>query len=103
MSLSTVEARVIAACQRAGRRREEVTLIAVSKLQPIDAIRSAYEAGVRNLGENYAVELHDKAAELAHLPGITWHALGHLQTNKAKHVAQSAQYFHALDRIEVAR
>ena len=103
MSLSTVEERIAAACAKAGRKREHVTLIAVSKLQSIDSIRAVYDAGARHFGENYAVELSSKSVELAALPDVCWHAIGALQTNKAKHVAKSATYFHALDRIEIAR
>lgn len=101
-NLASIRARVDAACARAGRTLDEVTLIAVSKLQPQDAVRAAYEAGQRDFGENYAQELRDKVAALT-LPGIVWHAIGPLQTNKAKYVAAAAHTFHALDRIEVAQ
>jgi pyridoxal phosphate enzyme (YggS family) len=101
--IAAVEARVQAACDRAGRRRDEVRLIAVSKLQPAEAVRMAYEAGLRDFGENYAQELRDKAAALAQLAELRWHAIGPLQTNKAKYVAPVAEAFHALDRLEVAR
>jgi pyridoxal phosphate enzyme (YggS family) len=80
-----------------------VELVAVSKLQPPELIRAAYAAGQRHFGENYAQELRDKAQALADLPGIRWHALGHLQVNKCKYVARSAHAFHALDRLEVAQ
>lgn len=96
---STIEG----ACRRAGRPAESVALLAVSKLQPVEAVREAYAAGLRDFGENYAQELRDKAAALAEgCPGIRWHAIGPLQTNKARYVARTAYAFHALDRIEVA-
>jgi len=79
-----------------------VELLVVSKLQPLDAMREAYAAGVRAFGENYAQELRDKAAALTDLSGLRWHAIGPLQTNKARYVARSAHVFHALDRLEVA-
>ncbi|QDE67777.1 YggS family pyridoxal phosphate enzyme [Myxococcus xanthus] len=101
--LASVRERVAAACARAGRPVESVTLVAVSKLKPADLIREAYAAGQRDFGENYAQELRDKAAELADLDGLRWHALGALQTNKVKYVARVAGAFHALDRLEVAR
>ena len=101
--LAAVQDRISRACARAGRRPEEVELIAVSKLHPASRIREAYLAGQRAFGENYAQELRDKAEELADLPGIRWHAIGPLQTNKAKYVARSAHAFHALDRLEIAR
>lgn len=101
--LAQIQARVRDACQRAGRGVDEVTLIAVSKLQPPELIREAYEAGQRDFGENYAQELRDKVKALADLEGIRWHAIGPLQTNKAKYVAPPAFAFHALDRLEIAQ
>ena len=94
--------RVRAAAARAGRPGDSVEVVAVSKLQPVEAIRAAHAAGARAFGENYAQELRDKAAALADLPGLRWHAIGPLQTNKARYVARSAHVFHALDRREVA-
>ncbi|WP_342381059.1 YggS family pyridoxal phosphate-dependent enzyme [Myxococcus stipitatus] len=101
--LASVRARVAEACVRAGRPVESVTLVAVSKLKPAALIREAYAAGQRDFGENYAQELRDKAAELADLDGLRWHAIGPLQTNKVKYVAKVAHAFHALERLEVAR
>jgi hypothetical protein len=101
--LAKVRARVAAACERAGRPLESVTLLAVSKLKPAELIREAYTAGQRDFGENYAQELRDKAAELAGLEGLRWHAIGPLQTNKVKYVAKAAHAFHALERLDVAR
>lgn len=101
--LAQVEARIRAACARAGRAREAVELVAVSKLHPAARIREAYAAGQRAFGENYAQELRDKAEQLSDLPGLRWHAIGPLQANKAKYVARSAHAFHALDRLEVAQ
>jgi PLP dependent protein len=89
-------------CRRAGRAPSSVEVLAVSKLQPVEALHAAYAAGVRAFGENYAQELRDKAAALANLPDIRWHAIGALQTNKAKYVARSAHAFHALDRVALA-
>ena len=100
--LAQVRARIAAACARAGRDPATVTLVAVSKLKPAASVRAAYAAGQRDFGENYAQELRDKAAELAALPGLRWHAIGPLQTNKVKYVARAASAFHALDRLEVA-
>ncbi len=99
-NLSAVRQRVAAAATRAGRDPATVALIAVSKLQPAELIRAAYEAGQRDFGENYAAELRDKAEALA-LPGLRWHAIGALQSNKAKYVARVASAFHAVDRVDV--
>ncbi|QRN94297.1 YggS family pyridoxal phosphate-dependent enzyme [Archangium violaceum] len=101
--LGEIQARVAAACARSGRAPGSVTLVAVSKLKPAALIREAYAAGQRDFGENYAQELRDKAAELAELEGLRWHAIGPLQTNKVKYVAKAAHSFHALDRLEVAQ
>ncbi|HSP19939.1 MAG TPA: YggS family pyridoxal phosphate-dependent enzyme, partial [Myxococcaceae bacterium] len=99
----TVLERVRLAAVRAGRPEGSVELVAVSKLQPPEAIRAAHAGGARGFGENYAQELRDKAAALADLQGLRWHAIGPLQTNKARYVARSAHVFHALDRVEVAQ
>ena len=99
---AAVQADVAGACRRAGRPASSVEVLAVSKLQPVAALRAAYAAGVRAFGENYAQELRDKALALADCPGIRWHAIGALQTNKAKYVAKTAHVFHALDRVALA-
>jgi PLP dependent protein len=98
----SLSSRVETACLAAGRQPGSVELLAVSKLQPVEALRAAFDAGVRAFGENYAQELRDKAAALADCQGIRWHAIGTLQTNKAKYVAKSADVFHALDRVALA-
>lgn len=100
--LDEVRARIAAACARAARAPESVRLVAVSKTRPVEEIREAYAAGQRDFGENYAQELRDKIRDLADLPDIRWHAIGHLQTNKAKYVAGQAMV-HTLDREELAR
>lgn len=91
-----------AACERAGRPPGDVVLIAVSKTHSPEAIREAWQAGQRDFGENYAQELRDKVRALEDLPEIHWHAIGHLQTNKARYVAGKA-LVHTLDRAELAR
>lgn len=80
-----------------------VTLVAVSKTQPASAIREAYAAGQRHFGENYAQEWREKAEALADLPGLTWHFIGALQTNKVKYLAGRVGYVHTVDRLELAR
>lgn len=100
--LAVVRARIDAACAVAGRDPAEVTLVAVSKKHPAAAIREAYAAGQRDFGENYAQELRDKMRELDDLPDIRWHAIGHLQANKAKYVAGKA-LVHTLDRADLAQ
>jgi len=85
-----------AAAQRAGRRSEEITLIGVSKTHPADAIREAYEAGVRHFGENRVQEWEGKHAGTEGL-AATWHLIGHLQSNKA---ARAARLFHTVDSVD---
>jgi pyridoxal phosphate enzyme (YggS family) len=80
-----------------------VTLIAVSKTQPPEAIREAYVAGQRDFGENYAQEWKAKADALADLADLRWHFIGGLQTNKAKLLAGRVAYVHTVDRLELAR
>jgi pyridoxal phosphate enzyme (YggS family) len=89
------------------RLRAGVTLVAVSKTQPAEAIREAYAAGQRHFGENYAQEWRDKAAALADLPDLTWHFIGSLQTNKVRMLLPEAPpraaWVHTVDRPELAR
>ena len=80
--LKEVEAKIQAACDRAGRKREEVTLIAVSKTKPIEMLQEAYDLGVRVFGENKVQEITAKYDALP--DDIHWHMIGHLQTNKVK-------------------
>jgi hypothetical protein len=80
-----------------------VTLIAVSKGQPPEAIREAHAAGQRDFGENYAQEWKAKADALADLADLRWHFIGGLQTNKVKLLAGRVAYVHTVDRLELAR
>ena len=103
--LERVEERIGRACDRAGRSREEITLVAVSKTFPLAVVEAAREAGLRHFGENRAREMRDKAQAL---PGkaeggpVSWHMVGHCQRNKAKFVARHADVFHALDSPRLA-
>jgi len=84
-----------------------VTLVAVSKTHPAEAVRQAHAAGQRHFGENYAQEWRDKAAALADLPDLVWHFVGSLQTNKVKLLLPAepprAAWIHTVDRPELAR
>ena len=102
-NLRAIQERVTAAARAAGRDPGSVSLLAVSKTYPPEAVREAYAAGQRAFGENYAQALRDKAQALADLPALALHAIGPLQTNKAKYIAQSAAAFHALDRLGLAQ
>ncbi|HSR98455.1 MAG TPA: YggS family pyridoxal phosphate-dependent enzyme [Kofleriaceae bacterium] len=96
-----IHARVAAACERAGRPAADVTIVAVSKTHPADAVREALAAGATDFGENYAQELATKAAELA-ASAPRWHFIGRLQRNKAKLVAGRVALVHAVDTVELA-
>jgi PLP dependent protein len=80
-----------------------VTLVAISKTQPTEAIREAHAAGQRHFGENYAQEWREKADALRDLPDLVWHFVGGLQTNKVKVLAGRVEYVHTLDREDLAR
>jgi len=95
--------RMARAAQRAGRRAEDITLVAVSKTKPIGDIVDAYASGVRHFGENRTEELEKKAQALGHLPGLQWHFIGHLQSRQSEIVARHAHFFHAVDRVRIAQ
>ena len=80
--LAAIRERIAAAAKRAGRRADEVTLIAVSKTRSADAIRAAFELGVKHFGENRVQEWEGKRGALQNLPG-EWHLIGHLQIGRA--------------------
>jgi hypothetical protein len=101
--LAAVRQRIDAAARAAGRDPAGVSLVAVSKGQPPEAIRAAYAAGQRVFGENYAQELVRKAAALADLPDLAWHFIGRLQRNKARDVAPRVTMVEAVDREDLAR
>lgn len=93
-NLAEVRERIARAAERAGRRVEEITLVAVSKTFPADAIRAAYDAGLRAFGENRVQEFESKQAKLGDLANVTWHLIGHLQSNKARRAV------HLFDRVD---
>lgn len=101
MGVAEVRARIAAACSRAGRDPGDVVLVGVTKYATVAQAAALLADGVVDLGENHAQQLRDRAAEQS-LAGARWHAIGPLQTNKARYVAHVAVAFHALDRVEVA-
>ena len=98
--LQEVEKRIQAACDRAGKKREEVTLIAVSKTKPVETLQEAYDLGVRIFGENKVQELTAKYEALP--KDIHWHMIGHLQTNKVKYIIDKAELIHSVDSLKLA-
>ena len=99
-NLSIVENKIAAACKRAGRERDEVKLIAVSKTQPVEAIREAIEYGINSFGENRVQELREKTEIIK--DNLDWHLIGHLQTNKVKYVVGKVSLIHSLENIRLA-
>ena len=96
-NIAAVRKRIAEAARRAGRRAEEIALMAVTKTHPPERIREAHAAGLRLFGENRVQEFAGKAAALADLPGVEWHMIGHLQTNKA---GKAAELFGAVDSVD---
>ena len=97
-NLQAIRRRISEALQGDSRA---VTLVAVSKQQPPEAVRAAFEAGCRDFGENYVQEALPKIATLGDIP-IVWHFIGHLQTNKARDVAERFDWVHGIDRAKQA-
>jgi pyridoxal phosphate enzyme (YggS family) len=98
--LMRVRERIAAAAERAGRRADDVLLIAVSKTVEAERIREAIDAGVAALGENRVQEAKTKVRALGH--PVPWHLIGHLQTNKVKDALALFDVIHSIDRLEVA-
>lgn len=82
---------------------ETVRLIAVSKQVPVEAMREAYTAGIRDFGESRVQEAAAKQSQLQDLPDISWHLIGHLQTNKAKKALEHFQWIHSVDSLKLAQ
>jgi len=101
-NIESVRGRIAAACRRAGRRPEDITLVAVSKTFPAERIREVVRAGVSDIGENYVQEVLPKREALAGEP-IRWHFIGHLQSNKAKSIAAWVTMVHTLDSQALAQ
>lgn len=99
-NLAEVEERIASALARSRRGRDEITLIAVTKTFPIDAIQSAWQAGLRDFGENYVQEFETKAPQLANLDGARYHLIGHLQSNK---VNKASPLFDCVQTVDSTR
>lgn len=99
-NLAAVEQNMKAACERAGRSREEVTLIAVSKTKPVSMLKEVYDTGIRTFGENKVQEMCQKMDELPE--DIRWHMIGHLQRNKVKYIVGRVALIHSVDTYRLA-
>ncbi len=99
-NLESVENRIKAACARSGRDRSEVTLIAVSKLNPPEAVDEAFSCGQTVFGENRVQELCGKMEAVSH--DVKWHLIGHLQSNKVKYIIGRVEMIHSVDSVKLA-
>lgn len=98
--LKCVEEKICRACDRIGRSREEVTLIAVSKTKPIEDLKEAYAHGARCFGENKVQEITEKYPQMP--KDVKWHMIGHLQRNKIKYIIDKVALIHSVDSLRLA-
>lgn len=99
-NLDAVERKIWDSCERAGRARKDVALIAVSKTKPLSMLQEAYAAGVRDFGENKVQELMDKIPQMPN--DVRWHLIGHLQRNKVKYIVDKVAMIHSVDSLRLA-
>ncbi len=100
LNLENVQNNINNACKRANRNSDEVTLIAVSKTKPVEMLQEAYDAGIRDFGENKVQEIMDKYENLP--SDIRWHMIGHLQRNKVKYIIDKVVMIHSVDSLRLA-
>ena len=98
--LEEVRQNIRNACERSGRKVEDVTLIAVSKTKPVPMLQEAYDAGARDFGENKVQEILEKEPQLP--SDIRWHMIGHLQRNKVKYIVDKVALIHSVDSLRLA-
>lgn len=99
-NIKVVQDVIATECQKAERRPEDVTLIAVSKTKPVEMLREAYDCGCRDFGENKVQELLEKYEALP--KDIRWHMIGHLQRNKVKYIVDKVYLIHSVDSLRLA-
>lgn len=99
-NLANVEKNIEQACKNAGRSRDEVTLIAVSKMKPVEMLQEIYDENIRDFGENKVQELCSKMEQLP--SDIRWHMIGHLQRNKVKYIVGKVELIHSVDTYRLA-
>ena len=99
-NIAEVEKRVADAAARAGRKREDVLLLAVSKTKPVELIKEAVACGLTSLGENKVQEIMEKYEPMG--PGVHWHLIGHLQTNKVKYIIDKVDMIHSVESLSLA-
>jgi pyridoxal phosphate enzyme (YggS family) len=102
-NIKEVQKRIARACQRSRRSPGEITLVAITKAAEVPAIRTAFNSGIRDFGENRVQDAEEKIAQLADLKsGVTWHMVGHLQSNKAKSAVGIFDIIHSVDSVRLA-
>lgn len=99
-NLANVEKNIEQACKNAGRSRDEVTMIAVSKTKPVEMLQEIYDENIRDFGENKVQELCSKMEQLP--SDIRWHMIGHLQRNKVKYIVGKVELIHSVDTYRLA-
>ncbi len=99
-NLEVIEENICNACKKAGRSRDEVTLIAVSKTKPVEDLQAVYDLNIRDFGENKVQELKDKIEVMPN--DMKWHMIGHLQRNKVKYIIGKVELIHSVDSLRLA-
>ncbi len=99
-NLEIIEENICKACEKAGRERSEVTLIAVSKTKPLEDLQAVYDLNIRDFGENKVQELTGKIEAMP--DDIRWHMIGHLQRNKVKYIVDKVELIHSVDSLRLA-
>ncbi len=99
-NIKEVNRKIENAAKSAGRERNEITLIGVSKTKPVSLIKEAVDCGIRVLGENRVQEIMEK---FDHIEGAVWHLIGHLQKNKVKYIIDKVDLIHSVDSLELAK
>lgn len=102
-NIERIRERIAAACARVGRDPAEVTIVAVSKQQPVSAILEAWHAGMQHFGENRVEEASTRIPALAEQGDFTWHMIGHIQSRKAKDVPGLFDIVHSVDNLRLAQ
>ncbi len=102
-NLKKVQAKMAEAANKAGRSVDEIKLVAVTKLLPIEMIQAGIKAGIRCFGENYPEQAAEKIQKLESSINIEWHMIGHIQSRKASTVCEFFDMVHSVDRLKIAR
>ena len=100
--IKRVQERIKEAARGCNRAESDIRIVAVSKTMPVEIVKEAIEIGMTDFGENYIQEARDKISTLAAHP-VTWHFIGHLQSNKAKYAVRMFDLIHSVDSLKLAR